>query len=390
MFSNQLSGSIPDSMCQLGLLDLDLSNNLLDGQIPQCFQGVPLQFFMLSNNNLSGTFPTFLKNNTDLVILDLSRNTFSGRLPTWIGGITQLQILSLSHNTFSGNIPPEITYLYCLHYLDLSGNNLSGVIPRHLSNLTSMTLRGYLTQISTTYTTSGSGDRYKVIIIASQFEEVFLITTKGRQLTYGKGLSYFVGIDLSGNSLTGEIPRDITALDAMVNLNLSSNHLSGTIPYMIGAMKSLESLDLSKNNLSGQIPSSLSSLTYLSYLNLSYNNLSGRIPSGNQLATLNTDNPALMYIGNSGLCGPPLPTNCSSENGTIIHSYQTRKWKEIKLLPFHFGFGLGHLVGLWMVFCGLLFKNTWRAAYFRHIDKLYDRIHLFAAVKRAHMTRRVF
>ncbi|KAG2577537.1 hypothetical protein PVAP13_6NG104200 [Panicum virgatum] len=361
-------------------MDLDVSNNLLEGEIPQCFQGIPLLFFMLSNNNLSGLFPKFFRNNSDLVILDIARNTFSGLLPTWIGGMTayqcecsHLQILSLSHNTFSGNIPPEITYLHWLQYLDLSGNNLSGVIPYNLSNLTSMTLRGYLDED---------------ITIASQFKEVLLITTKGRQLGYGKGLSYFVGIDLSGNSLTGEIPRDITALDALVNLNLSSNHLSGTIPCKIGAMKSLESLDLSKNNLSGQIPSRLSSLTYLSYLNLSYNNLSGRIPSGNQLATLNTDNLALMYVGNSGLCGPPLPINCSSENGTIINGYQTSSWKEVKLLPFYFGFGLGHLVGLWMVFCGLLFKKTWRAAYFRYVDKLYDRIHVFAAIKWAHMTRK--
>ena len=78
-------------MCQLGLMDLDVSNNLLEGEIPQCFQGIPLLFFMLSNNNLSGLFPKFFRNNSDLVILDIARNTFSGLLPTWIGGMTAYQ-----------------------------------------------------------------------------------------------------------------------------------------------------------------------------------------------------------------------------------------------------------------------------------------------------------
>ncbi|CAL4997513.1 unnamed protein product [Urochloa decumbens] len=355
MFSNQIGGSIPESMCKLVLLDLDLSNNLLEGEIPQCFEAVPLEFFILSNNNLSGTFPTFLKNSDELVFLDLARNKLSEGLPTWIGDLTQLNILSLSHNTFSGSIPPEITYLYCLQYLDLSGNNLSGVIPQNLSNLTSMTLNGYLPLRYNTIATGGQGE---AITVASQFEDVLSIITKGQELKYGKGLEYFVGIDLSCNSLTGEIPRDITSLDALISLNLSSNHLSGAIPYNIGDMKSLESLDFSMNKLSGEIPSSLSNLTSLSHMNMSYNDLYGRIPSGNQLITLNTENPALMYIGNSGLCGPPLPTNCSSENGTITHGYKTNNSNINDILSFYFGFGLGHVVGLWIVFCCLLFKKT--------------------------------
>ena len=94
-----------------------------------------------------------------------------------------------------------------------------------------------------------------------------------------------MSIDLSSNNLSGEIPEEITTLDALVNLNLSWNCFSGVVPNKIGEMQLLESLDLSRNNLSGKIPASLSNLTFLSYLDLSYNNLTGRIPSGQQLDT---------------------------------------------------------------------------------------------------------
>lgn len=145
---------------------------------------------------------------------------------------------------------------------------------------------------------------------AGHLGEILSVVTKGQRLMYGRTLAYFVGIDLSRNSLTGEIPTDITSLVALMNLNFSWNQLSGQIPNMIGAMQSLVSLDLSKNRLSGEIPPSISNLTSLAALNLSYNILAGRIPSSRQLDTLNTDNPSLIYIGNSGLCGPPLEKSC--------------------------------------------------------------------------------
>jgi hypothetical protein len=168
-------------------------------------------------------------------------------------------------------------------------------------------------------------------------------------------------------------------------LNLSSNQLGGKIPNNIGAMRSLASLDLSINKLSGEIPWSLSNLTSLSYMNLSYNNLSGRIPSGRQLDTLNADNPSLMYIGNSGLCGPPLQNNCSG-NGSFMPGYHRSNRQKFKPASFYFSLVLGFVVGLWMVFCALLFMNTWRVAYFGLLDELYNKIYVFVAVKWASMT----
>ncbi|CAD6270720.1 unnamed protein product [Miscanthus lutarioriparius] len=380
MSSNQIGGTIPESICRLqSLLDLDLSNNLLEGEIPQCSNIESLNFLLLSNNNLSGTFPAFLQNCTYMLFLDLEWNNLSGRLPSWIWELKDLQFLRLSHNSFSGNIPSEITSLSYLRYLDLSGNYFSGVIPPHLSNLTGMTMKGY------DPLDPSSNIESEIDTVLDPFNDILLVITKGQQLKYGRELLYFVNIDLSGNYLTGEIPLDITSLDALINLNLSSNRLGGKIPNNIGAMWSLESLDLSCNKLSGEIPWSLSNLTSLSYMNLSYNNLSGRIPSGRQLDTLNADNPSLMYIGNSGLCGAPLQNNCSG-NGTFIPGYHRSNRRKFEPASFHIGVVLGLVVGLWMVFCALLFLKTWRVAYFRLFDKLCDKIYVFVAVKWASMT----
>jgi Leucine-rich repeat (LRR) protein len=391
MYSNQISGTIPGSLCKLNLLtDLDLSNNLFEGELPQCFETeFSASYLLLSNNSLSGPFPEFLHNHIGLQFLDLSWNNFFGSLPAWIGNMSNLQFLRLSHNTFSGNIPDEITNLRFLQYLDLSSNNLSSVIPRHLSNLTAMTLKGSGSLFGSAMTLpDGEGNNViGDIPVSGQFGEIISIITKGQQLKYGKVLGYFVSIDFSGNSLTGDIPSGITSLDALINLNLSSNRLHGNIPNKIGSMRSLESLDLSKNKFFGEIPSSLSNLTSLSYLNLSYNNLSGRIPSGRQLDTLNADNPSLMYIGNSGLCGPPLQNNCS-RNDNIIHGSNRSSTQEHEWVPFYLGLVLGLVVGLWMVFCALLFKKTWRIVYFQSIDKLYDRIYVFVVVKWRLLTRK--
>uniref|UniRef100_R7WFK1 Leucine-rich repeat receptor protein kinase EXS n=1 Tax=Aegilops tauschii TaxID=37682 RepID=R7WFK1_AEGTA len=403
------SNAIKKSICKLEqLVYLDLSNNILEGEIPQCFDICNIEFLILGNNSLSGKIPTFLQNNTDMKFLDLAWNKFSGRLPTWIGKLVNLRFLILSHNKFSDNIPVDITKLGYLQYLDLSGNNFSGAIPWHQPNQTFMTT---LLEKSMDLFVDVAYDfpaLNKEEIGAERLGQTLSVNTKGQQLTYHRTLAYFVSIDLSCNSLTGEIPAYITSLVALMSLNLSSNQLSGQIPNMMGAMQSLESLDLSQNKLSGEIPSSLTNLTSLSYLDLSYNSLSGRIPSGPQLDTLSAENQSLilsgripsgpqldtlsaenqslMYIGNSGLCGPPVHKNCSG-NDPSIHGDLERSKEEFDPLTFYFGLLLGFVVGLWMVFCALLFKKTWRIAYFRLFDKVYDHVYVFVVVKWASITK---
>ncbi|KAL0298269.1 UNVERIFIED_CONTAM: putative inactive receptor kinase [Sesamum radiatum] len=92
-------------------------------------------------------------------------------------------------------------------------------------------------------------------------------------------------IDLSFNSLTGDIPSSVLNLKRLSVLNLQFNSISGGVPNL-------------------DIPS-------LKHLNLSYNSLNGSIPPSLQKFPISS------FIGNAHLCGPPL-NFCSSPSSSPI------------------------------------------------------------------------
>ena len=191
----------------------------------------------------------------------------------------------------SGNIPEELCNCTQIHVLDLGHNSLSGSIPTCLGRL-----GGYQYLYPT------------ISLIDSHFNLVHMdLVLRGRQLDYGYPI--INTIDLSQNNLSGEIPIELTNLSKLDTLNLSLNHLTGKIPENVGDLQYVETLDFSCNLLSGPIPQSMTSITALSSLNLSYNDLSRQIPTANQFQTFNDPS---NYAGNTQLCGPPLPTNCST------------------------------------------------------------------------------
>ena len=88
-----------------------------------------------------------------------------------------------------------------------------------------------------------------------------VVVTKGREDQYDTILTLLTSMDISRNKLSGDIPREITAL-----LNLSGNRLTGEIPTNIGDMQVLESIDLSGNQISSRIPPSMSSMQFMQQL----------------------------------------------------------------------------------------------------------------------------
>ena len=225
LFSNRISGHIPTSICKYEDLSyLNLANNFLEGEIPPCLTNIVS--LGLSNNSLSGELPSSLQNCTEMIHLDLAMNNFSGRLPVWIGNLQALQVIRLSHNRFSGSIPTSITNLGCLLYLDVAHNGMSGSLPRNKSNLTAMRQKVWAENPPSLPYFYQYYDQFR-----DNQNSGLSAVTKGLELDYVSVDNIIdmkmMSIDLSSNNFTGEIPKDIATLYALVSLNLSRNRFTG-------------------------------------------------------------------------------------------------------------------------------------------------------------------
>ncbi|XP_062073703.1 receptor-like protein EIX2 [Humulus lupulus] len=350
--NNLLSGKIPNCwMYWPSLLMIDLDNNNLTGKIPSSIGSLhELRSLHIHNNSLIGEIPEPLKNCSALRVLDLSFNKLVGTIPRWIGSLPMLRFLVLRSNNLTDHIPVELCKLSSLQVLDASNNNLTGIVPKCFKNLTAMTSslnQSMLPSFVFGTTIQWSRENANLVI-------------KGRENQYDSILYLLSALDLSDNKLSGEIPEELTSLQALLSLNLSGNYLSGSIPKKIGSMAELESLDLSRNRLSGHIPSGMSSLKFLSFLNLSYNNLSGEIPTSTQLQTMDASG----FIGNK-LCGPPLLIKCREDHLTLNRdaSSEDGERKDDEYW-FRLGIGMGFGVSFVGVIGPLLVCGFWRRAYF--------------------------
>ncbi|XP_028075071.1 receptor-like protein EIX1 [Camellia sinensis] len=193
-------------------------------------------------------------NFTLLSVLDISGNSFNSSIPHWIFNLTRLRTLDLSSNSFQGTIPSEIINLISLEYLYMSGSgNFESQIPRYLGNLCNLKFLDL------------SGNNF-----SGSVDEIFsgFLDCPNNSL---------VSLDLSANSLGGELPNSLGILKNLQQLDLSSNSFWGSIPTSIGNMSSLQYLDLGFNNMNGTIPESFGKLSKLVQLYLEVNPWEGVI-----------------------------------------------------------------------------------------------------------------
>jgi RHS repeat-associated protein len=138
-------------------------------------------------------------------------------------------------------------------------------------------------------------------------------------------------LTLSGNNLSGQLPKTIGNLKKLVYAYFQTNNITGSIPSSFGKLSSIQYLYLHQNQLTGSIPTELGNLTTLSRLLLNNNNLTGNIPSslgnisaltqlylnynqltGNVPASLgNLSNLIYLYLRNNQLTGV-LPSTLGS------------------------------------------------------------------------------
>ncbi|KAK2639619.1 hypothetical protein Ddye_027414, partial [Dipteronia dyeriana] len=246
-----------------------------------------------SSGSLSAlrSLPTSLTNCTKLVTLDIGENEFSGNIPTWLGErFSELAILNLLSNKFHGLFPTEFFHITSLQILDLAYNNLSGSISSCINNFSATVAFDY-----------SEGNSIQLEVDFGNFIEDALLMMKGITANYNSILNLVRSIDLSKNKFSGEIPMELTSLQALSHCTFRKTRFSGTLPVSLRNCTKLRTLDISNNELAGNIPTWIDRFRSMMILNLhsnkfhhplplklcrlslqildiSYNNISGTIP----------------------------------------------------------------------------------------------------------------
>ncbi|CAL9087183.1 unnamed protein product [Musa textilis] len=242
-----------ESLSSLHMSDVNISDS-----IPDWFWNFSssLEFIDLSHNGIRGMLPDLSElADSNLTYVDLSCNLLEGTVPQFPKSISYL---FLSNNSLSGLIPPGIhKTMPKLQYLFLSMNNLSGSIPLFLCNL----------------------------------EELIGLDLSNNHLSgelpdCWKGSSNLLDLDFSQNEISGQIPISISHLTSLEHLILRGNRLSGGLPSSLDGCRAMVLLDLSYNQLSGEITWMDRSFSNLKFLNLRANMFSGNLPPLSQLNSL--------------------------------------------------------------------------------------------------------
>ncbi|GJW86921.1 leucine-rich repeat protein [Tanacetum coccineum] len=320
MYASELSGTIPDSIGRLSMLEvLDLSFNQLNGSLPDSIGRLSLlKRLHLASNQFSGSLPNSLGQLSKLEALDFSSNFLTGVSETHFAKLVRLKYLNGSGNNLilrprlAKWIPPfQLKRLYLnswrlgpqfplwlqsqrdLEDLDISNTNISSPIPesfwRSVPNLTYLDMSK--NQMQCTLNLSGmsaliivldlSSNRFggKLPDILNGSFPLFLDLSNNlfmgslHHLLCSDGVKATHTLNLGNNSLSGVIPECWEKWQRLSVLNLENNKLSGGIPRTLGHVRYIESLSMRGNKLDGRLPASLMNLTGLKILELSGNEL---------------------------------------------------------------------------------------------------------------------
>uniref|UniRef100_A0A0D9UX27 Leucine-rich repeat-containing N-terminal plant-type domain-containing protein n=1 Tax=Leersia perrieri TaxID=77586 RepID=A0A0D9UX27_9ORYZ len=251
------------------------------------FRNLRLAYCNISN------FPNALRNMYWVGYLDLSGNQIHGSIPQWAWETcSELSVLNISHNKFS-----SVGYDYLpfdIEIVDLSYNFIGGPIPivgpdtwlfDCSNNMFSLITQNFSSQLS--------GMSFLLASRNNLSREISPSICDARDLQL-LDLSYnnFSGsmpsclmedinslnvLNMKGNQLVGELPRNIVKGCALEALDFSDNLFEGRLPRSLVACKDLEVFDIGDNKINGVFPCWMSMLPRLQVLVLRSNTFIGEL-----------------------------------------------------------------------------------------------------------------
>ncbi|RVW83039.1 putative LRR receptor-like serine/threonine-protein kinase IRK [Vitis vinifera] len=414
-----LNGSLPSRLWLLSNLEyLYIGNNSLEGTISEVHfnklsklkyldmsstslifkvkaSWVPpfqLDYMWMSSCQMGPNFPTWLQTQTSLQYLDISKSGIVDIAPKWFWKwASHIDVLiDLSDNQISGNLSGV---LLNNTYIDLSSNCFMGELPRLSPQVSVLNMAN----------NSFSGPISPFLC----------------QKLNGK--CNLEVLDMSTNSLSGELSHCWTYWQSLTHLNLGNNNLSGKIPGSMGSLFELEALHLHNNSLSGDIPPSLRNCTSLGLLDLGgydYENLMlvikgkeseyGSILKFVRSIDLSTEKMGRMKalesldLSRNHLSGeiPQSMKNLSflSHLNLSYNNFSGRIPSGTQLQSFDAISYIGNaelcgapltknctededFQGFWGVCGALLFKKAWRHAYFQFLYRVKDWVYVAIAIR---------
>ncbi|KAK2632892.1 hypothetical protein EUGRSUZ_L00930, partial [Eucalyptus grandis] len=307
------------------VLKLDLRN--------PCIEEIDIDIFIPSDKcMLGGNIVPSLTKLKYLKYLDLSVNNFSTqRIPMFFASLQKLEYLNLSHASFNGDIPRQLSNLSKLQYLDLSTNSyttsnnlawvskLSSLKYLHMSGvdlskvkdwigcinmlpslqslgLSNCNLQDISSSLQANFTSLrflsiGANNLSSIppwIYNCSKLEHIDLSRLYRIQGLFPTAIiennQRLVFLDVSGNFLQGDFPKNLSSLCKLQSVQLNGNFLNGNISDILGdslgcSQSKWKIFDVSRNNISGKLPNRFRDLKELEYLDLSLNLIFGSIPA---------------------------------------------------------------------------------------------------------------
>ncbi|KAI4351553.1 hypothetical protein L6164_005910 [Bauhinia variegata] len=110
------------------------------------------------------------------------------------------------------------------------------------------------------------------------------------------------------------------------------------------------------------------------------------LPPGQTVGQFSTFNDASCFAGNPNLCGIPL-RQCPTASKTPESSEHEENDHE--KVWFYFVIAVGFATGFWGVIGVLIFKKSWRMAYFQYAENIMDRIYVSVAITVAKLKRKI-